>query len=406
MRGRILQSVLMLVCVSLPAAHQAFAGLAGRRAPPRHTSADPMKCKVCRKAYEKAVAYVRENMRKVTGGGYAAKEAVQEICAWLFLADGRFKDDLEFCVKNAIKCSQGYFGHFHPALAGFFLAEYYKYYPERRVFNAMQRMADYFSKTEEKTGGWFKYFEGAYKNETSYPVVTHGFTMSLIMSFFYSARVHGIKIPEETYTSGNESLLRITNSGGITYGDKRDGGRGWGEVTGGRGGVVIMGLAYAGMLNHKVFQMYRTLLPRLLPKMDQGHHWGGLHAMAVTLGCHVLGPAAYKKLTALWLNKLILKQDSEGGLYIGDDGSAGGEKNLLGGNVSSTAAFALMIRLQDHTRLVPRNRGRNRRDGTLTVNTSLALERRKREAEAKAKVAKEREERLAAKKAARETIKV
>jgi hypothetical protein len=84
------------------------------------------------------------------------------------------------------------------------------------------------------------------------------------------------------------------------------------------------------------------------------------------LGCHVQGPLAYKKLTDHWLHKLIAKQGPGGDLYIGDDGDAGGEPGLLRGNVGSTAAFALMIRLQDPRCLVPKTRAR-RGDGALVM---------------------------------------
>jgi hypothetical protein len=48
-----------------------------------------------------------------------------------------------------------------------------------------------------------------------------------------------------------------------------------------------------------------------------------------------------------WADKLAAKQEADGGLYVGDDGASGGKKGLLGNNVGSTAAFALMLALQD-----------------------------------------------------------
>ena len=61
----------------------------------KHTSSDPMKCKVCRPAYEKAVAHVRKHLRR-------SSFAVKMVAAWTLLADGRYADDLEHCVDAAV----------------------------------------------------------------------------------------------------------------------------------------------------------------------------------------------------------------------------------------------------------------------------------------------------------------
>jgi hypothetical protein len=67
---------------------------------------------------------------------------------------------------------------------------------------------------------------------------------------------------------------------------------------------------------------------------------------------NLTGPA-YQQLTAKWLDHYIDEQAEDGSVYIGDDGDAGGEKGLLKGNTASTAAFALMILLQDQKVLQP-----------------------------------------------------
>ena len=43
--------------------------------------------------------------------------------------------------------------------------------------------------------------------------------------------------------------------------------------------------------------------------------------------------------TDRWLDVLIGMQGADGGVYVGDDGDAGGEKKLLGEDDASTAAF-------------------------------------------------------------------
>jgi hypothetical protein len=387
--------------------------LAEDPAPPdiKHTSPDPMKCKVCRPAYDKAVARVCDQLRRSTF-------PVKMVCGWLLLADGRHPKDLEHCIDTAIAWkTQGAYrershpGNWYPALAGVYLAEVNKHRPKRRIRAAMSGIIAHFAATQEKGGGWYKWHEGALRERLDYPTVDLGYVTSLAMALLHTARAQGIAVPPETMRRGEEWLARCTTDRGIAYGTTRAGRRSGGEKTGGRGSHLVLALGYAGKVDHRVFEVYRRLLPDLLPNLDQGHHVGALHGLAVTLGCHTLGPKVYRKLTDLWLARLMAKQEADGGLYIGDDGDAGGESGLLRGNVGSTAAFALMILLQDHDRLVPKDRERNKRDGTLTVDRSrklrreqdIAAEKAKADADRKAKDTARREAR-AAEKAARKAL--
>ena len=388
MAGRAVRATLVAWCGALALAGAARGAETTARL--EHTSRDPMKCKVCRPAYEKALAYVRKNLKR-------SRFPVKTVAGWTFLADGRCAEELGHCVDAAIDWQKqpGYnprshSGNWYPALAGVFLAEYYKYRRDPRVLKAMQGIVDHFVKTQERTGGWWKWHEGAYKDRLDYAVVDHGFVSSLVLSFFYTAKVHGVTIPKETFQRGDQAILNITTSRGIGYGMPRGGGSGWGDKTGGRGGMLIPGLGYAGRLDHEVYKTYKTLLAEKLPLMDQGHHVGSFHCLALTLGSHHQGPQTYRKLTDLWLDKLIRRQDAEGGLYIGDDGDAGGEPVLMGGNVAATASFALLIRLQDPDRLVPKDR-RRRADGSLTVDISAKLVRAQKAQEARLRAQQRRE---------------
>jgi hypothetical protein len=236
-----------------------------------------------------------------------------------------------------------------------FLAEYYKFFPEPKVFDAMQELVDYFAKHQEpKNGGWWKWLDGAYTERTDYSVVNHGYVTSLVISFFYTAKQHRVKVPENTFKTGETALMEFTNQRGVGYGLPRSGKGGWGDKTAGRGIWVALAANYVQRHDHQIYTTYKTLLPKQLPNLDQGHHVGAFHGLAVTLGAHMYGPEVFKSLTDQWLDKLIRKQEADGGLYIGDDGDAGGEPGLLKGNYGSTAAFALMIRLhQDPNALRP-----------------------------------------------------
>ena len=91
----------------------------------RHTSSNPRKCKKCLPAYEKAVAYLKKELSRIS---FPAKM----VTGWLFLADGRYPKELQSIIKTAIKWEslKGRNNHarnWYPALAGVLLAEYYKF---------------------------------------------------------------------------------------------------------------------------------------------------------------------------------------------------------------------------------------------------------------------------------------
>jgi hypothetical protein len=346
----------------------------GAPAPLEHTSRDPMKCAVCRAAYEKALDRVLGQLRRSTF-------PVKMICGWTLLADGRHEKDLQYCIDGAIAWrKQGWRershpGNWYPALAGAFLVEVRKYRRDREVDAAIEDIVAWFASTQESTGGWYKWHEGALRERLDYPTVDLGFVSALAITTMITAKAQGLRVPPETLQRAEAWMNRLTRDRGLAYGTSRGGRPSGGETTGGRGAHLAVALAYAGRSEERFFEIYRRLLPTLLPKLDQGHHVGALHGLAVTMGCHVLGPKVYRQLTDLWLDRLIRKQQPDGSVTIGDDGDAGGEKGLLRGNTGSTAAFALMILLQDHDRLVPKDRDRNPRDGALTVDTSRRVRR-------------------------------
>lgn len=318
-----------------------FTVLVQDKKPAVHNSEDPRKCKKCLPAYEKAMAYVRENLKKAS---YPAKM----VAGWVLLADGRFSEELNLVVKEACawKERRGTWPHnqnWYPALAAIFLMEYYRTHRAADVQAAIQSAIDEFVKVQERTGGWFKWFEGAYKDRLDYFVKDLGILDAMIFGLLHHAKTLGFKVPADTIARAEKCLFDILTDRGIGYGSVQKSG----DITGARGAFAMLGLQAAGMTQHKIYTTYVTLLPKQIPNMDQGHHIGAFHCLGVTLGCRLLGPQAYGRLTGEWLDKLIAKQDEKGAVYVGDDGDAGGEEKLLGGNFGSTAAFALMILMQD-----------------------------------------------------------
>lgn len=315
--------------------------------PLNHTSADPKKCKKCSAVYDKAMEYIKKNQ------GQASFPA-QMVMGWVFLADGGCQPELDRVVKAAIswesqRGNNSYAQNWYPALAGLLLSELYKHQPSDEILKALQAIADEFVKVQERTGGWFKWFEGAYNERKDYPVKDLGILDAIVFGYLCGVRAQGVKVPEATIQKAEKCIASILTGNGISYGTGQQGG----DRTGARGAFAMLGLLTANMTNHRIWKTYAGHLPRSLENMDKGHHVGAFHCLGVTLGCHLLGPQAYNKLTATWLDKLIAKQEANGGVYVGDDGDAGGEKGLLGENHGSTAAFALLVLLQDQARLRP-----------------------------------------------------
>jgi hypothetical protein len=315
--------------------------------PVPHTSPDWRKCRKCVPAYEAALGYVRKQLPSSTF-------PVKIISGWLLLGDGRHAQDLESVIKAACQWDAArrniqHAQNWYPALAGMFLCEIYKVAPTADVAKAINEIVAEFVKTQERTGGWFKWFEGAYKDRLDYAVKDLGMLDSIILGFLWSAKAHGFRVPEDTLAKAEACMDRILGANGISYGSPST----YGETTGARGSFLMWQLDHAARHSHKVFKTYDTLLLRLIPNLNKGHHVGGLHAMGVVLGCRLLGPKTYDALVARWLDVYLDQQAADGSVYIGDDGDAGGEKGLFRGNTASTASFALMILMQDPKVLRP-----------------------------------------------------
>lgn len=322
----------------------------GQTLPEKHAKSCWHQCQRCRVAYDRAKAHTLTRLRQ-------ARFPAKMIMGWLLLADGRQPKELKAVVNDAMRWKQSagadrphnHRRNWYPALAGILLAEVAKFQPDAKVKNALQGVVDHFVKVQERTGGWYKWFEGAYNDRPDYPVKDLGMLDAIVLGFLHEVRSQGVNVPGETLAKAEACVAKLLGGRGISYGT----GSRSGDPTGARGAFAMNGLLYARQSGHSIVKTYTRLLPRCIGKLDQGHHVGGLHALGVVLGCHLLGPGEYKKLTTRWLDEYIDKQQPDGGVYIGDDGDAGGEKGLLGEDDASTAAFALMILLQDPSRLRP-----------------------------------------------------
>ena len=328
--------------------------------PKEHTAKDWSSCERCRRAYTKALGHTLTRLvdPEVEGEDdkFAMSFPAKMVCGWLLIADDRHPKELRPILDLAM-AFQEHIGeleplnhrwNWYPALAGVLLAEHQKYRPDRQTHDAMKAMVAHFQKYQEKTGGWFKSFEGAAR----YPVQDLGFLDGLVFAFLRTAKAQGIEVPAPMLQRADDCLAKIQGGGGISYGTGQNGG----DPTGARGAFAMKALRYAGDKGHRINKCYEGLLPRQLPNMNKGHHIGAFHCLGVVLGCHALGPDVYRKLTDQWLDPLINLQVADGGIYVGDDKDAGGEEGLIGEDDGSTGAAALLILLQDPTRLDPNRR--------------------------------------------------
>jgi hypothetical protein len=185
----------------------------GAPAPLEHTSRDPMKCAVCRAAYEKALDRVLGQLRRSTF-------PVKMICGWTLLADGRHEKDLQYCIDGAIAWrKQGWRershpGNWYPALAGAFLVEVRKYRRDREVDAAIEDIVAWFASTQESTGGWYKWHEGALRERLDYPTVDLGFVSALAITTMITAKAQGLRVPPETLQRAEAWMNRLTRDRG------------------------------------------------------------------------------------------------------------------------------------------------------------------------------------------------
>ncbi len=92
----------------------------------KHDSVDPLKCRVCSSAYNKALAFVLKEL----SGARAGRSANKILAGWLLLADGRHSAELKALVNEAItwKYPNGSQSNWYRALTALLLVEYAKFF--------------------------------------------------------------------------------------------------------------------------------------------------------------------------------------------------------------------------------------------------------------------------------------
>lgn len=312
----------------------------------KHNSVDPLKCRVCSSAYNKALALVLKKL----SGARAGRSANKILTGWLLLADGRHSAELKALVKEAItwKYPNGSQSNWYRALTALFLVEYAKFFPDQKVKRKLRELVIEFQELQWPKGGWsYKPLPG---NKIAGTGSVHGMMSSIIYSFLLSAKTLGVEVPDKMLSRADASLMKCFKKGiGIGYKVSLP----KGEKTGARGGILMHGLSYAGKTDHPIYRDHLTLLPKLIPDLEQAHHAGYLQGLGVVLGCFNIGPSAYKKLTDRWLDRLMARRNSDGSVCIDSDQSRFDPGVKRRETFPSTAVFALMILLQDPTRLQP-----------------------------------------------------
>lgn len=300
---------------------------------PRHDNKDPWRCKRC---YPAIAAAKRHIMSKGVGG---FTETIA--CGWAGLADPA---NFGSYVQRAIATSQGaraggaYNGNFFPALGACFLAECVK--RGKVGAGALQGVFADAARNQEPTGGWHHH-KGF--NQPGYSK-----DLGILTVNFYSAmmslKAYGYAIPEDLAKSAEENIWKIRGPSGIGYGV---GNEGW-DPSGSRAAYVFMGLHELDpkVRNNQLYEHVKKCVPQQHATADKGHACSSLHWPAIAIASWYMGPDVYNKFASIWVDKLIDKQQADGGVYCGDDGVGGGEPKTIGNVVGSTAAFCLVLTLQ------------------------------------------------------------
>jgi hypothetical protein len=305
-----------------------------------HAHKDTLSCRKCSGPYQKALASVVARFPKA---GFPEKI----IAGFLFLADGRHPNELQQVVQVASRAkasANSYNGNWYLGMAGLFLSEHYRLQPSPEVKQALLDLVETAQKTQEPTGGWNHHLGFGKK----YCADDLSIVTSMLFTTLLNMRESGIDVPKPLVERTGENLAKLLRPTGLDYGTRDS----WGEVSGSRIGMASIGLHAAGLTSNPIYTTALKALPERLKRLDKGHGTGCIHLLSVTLACHRLG--IYSKLTDEWLDKLIAKQAADGSFLLGDDGAGGGEKQLIGNDIGSTAAFALFLLLQDGERLNPR----------------------------------------------------
>ena len=298
---------------------------------------DWRKCKICVPALAKALTYLKANLqsdkvKRVIGskmGGFM-------MGGFAFMMEGESPRELDQCVRyccQAIK-DEGYNRNWYLSMSMIFLTEHAtRYGLTPAVEKALAQGLLMAQKQQEETGGWCHHLrmwaEENYNKKGGGQDL--GMVTAMIYGGFLEIKALGITVGP-MMEKAQKNLETISDGMGIRYGTDN----GVGDAAMARASWVLLSLLATGNVGHPFFAKYEKGLMQRYRKIEDGvHGFAPLHYFSVAAAMHRLGPDAYSKFTAEYLDRLIQTQTPEGVCPLkGED------------DVASTAVLACIIMMQ------------------------------------------------------------
>jgi hypothetical protein len=260
-----------------------------------------------------------------------------------FLMEGESPKELEECVRYCCQAitDEGFNRNWYLSMSMNFLAEYAtRYGLSPKVEKALADGLAMARQQQEETGGWCHHLrmwkEGDYNKKGGGQDL--GMVTTMMYGAFLEMKALGVTLGP-VMDRAQKNLESLSDGMGVRYGTDN----GVGDAAMARASWVLSALLATGNTAHPFFPKYEKGLLQRYPKIDEGvHGFSPLHWFSVSAAMHRLGPEAYAKFTAEYLDRLVKSQTAEGVVPLsGED------------EVASTAVFACIVLMQKPGVFVP-----------------------------------------------------
>jgi hypothetical protein len=308
----------------------------------QHEETDPLKCKTCKPALERAVAYVRAHYRSADVAGIV-------YAGLMFLMLDPNGPDLQACVQAAGRHAQNPFNNWYFGLSAYFLSEVYLRRPSAEIQGFLNAAMNRAGAMIEDTGGWC-HNQGEWRR-TNYHKQGGSRDLGMLTGMVFAAMVNmkaaGLELPEALFKKVEKNLEAISDGLGFKYGTDN----GCPDFAMGRGAYVFLGLTNGGMDSHPFYDTIVQGLEKRYRDIERGHACACIHHFGVAAAMHRAGK--YPQFAEAWIDKLIAKQAADGSISLGCD-----RGDQFADKTGNAAAFACILLLQKEGAFKPAERRR------------------------------------------------
>jgi len=261
---------------------------------------DWRKCKKCVPALALAMAYLKNQLKRQDQWFDGALGAFY--AGFAFLVEGNSPKELDTCLKRAryfIKTPPGY----NPWIVGMstlLLCEAslkYGLTPENR--EAIAQGIRFFQSSQEITGGWHHGNKDYYTKD-----------IAMVSSIVYSAILEARALGIETGPFVDRARAYFEAICGKSFGYSSGGKDG--DTAGGRGSYTLLALLGTGQLEDPFVKKLSEAVKERCTNCAQGHANGALHYFGVGAALHRLGPDAYARYIAAYLDRVLAVAAADG----------------------------------------------------------------------------------------------